>query len=256
MTAVLAIAVFVFGLIIGSFLNVVIYRYQTGYTVFGRSECLICGQKLKWPELVPVLSFIVQLGRCRACRSQISWQYPLVELLTGLIFLGSFWRALPVGGQAGFVFALPLIADWVIFSLLIVITVYDWRHKIIPDQFVYGFIVVALLQSVWRGASGADVWIGLGLAAFFWLLWFASRGRWLGFGDAKLTLGLGFFLGWPAALSAVILAFWIGALVGLALIALKSYNLKSEVPFAPFLALGLALVYLFQIDVFTIFSLQ
>jgi len=254
MTWLIAAAVFIFGLIVGSFLNVVIYRYQTGYTVLGRSGCLICGAPLKWFELVPVLSFLIQFGRCRACQTKISWQYPVVELLTGLIFLGSFWRA-------GFFFSPLVIVDWVIFGLLIIITVYDWRHKIIPDHFVYAFIVIALLPSVWLGMAGPGALVGLALGAFFWLLWLASRGRWLGLGDAKLALGLGLFLGFPAALSAVTLAFWSGALVGLALLGIsvlsrtrKSYNMKSEVPFAPFLFLGALLVYFFQIDVFTIFS--
>ncbi len=243
----MSLLIFLFGLIVGSFLNVVIYRYQTGYSVLGRSECLICGEKLRWFELIPVASFLMQLGRCRACRGLISWQYPLVELLTGLLFLGAFWR----GGSG---LAWLLFVDWVIFGLLIVIMVYDWRHKIIPDHFIYAFIVVALLKSVWLGTAGSGAFVGLALGVFFWLLWFVSRGRWLGLGDAKLALGLGFFLGWPAALSAVTLAFWIGALVGLALMVSRRYNMKSEVPFAPFLFLGVLLVYLFQIDVFTIFS--
>lgn len=240
------LSVFVFGLIVGSFLNVVIYRYQTGYTVLGRSECLVCGEPLKWFELVPLASFFLQLGRCRTCGGSISWQYPLVELATGLIFLGAFLR--------GSGLAWTLIVDWVVWSLLIVITVYDWRHKIIPDHFVYAFIVLVLLRSVWLGGAGSNVFVGLALGAFFWLLWFVSRGRWLGLGDAKLALGLGLWLGFPAALSAVALAFWSGALVGLALLVLKSYNMKSEVPFAPFLVLGALLVYFFQIDVFAILS--
>ncbi len=242
-----SLAVLVFGLIVGSFLNVVIYRYQTGYTVLGRSGCLLCGQTLRWFELIPVLSFVLQRGRCRTCGGRISPQYPLVELLTGLIFLGSFYRA-------GFTPTPALLIDWLIFCLLVIITIYDWRHKIIPDHLVYGFIAVALLASVvWREAPTALL-VGLALGAFFALLWLVSRGRWLGLGDAKLALGIGLFLGWPAALSAVTLGFWSGALVGLALLALKSYNLKSEVPFAPFLVFGVLLVYLFQIDVFTILS--
>lgn len=239
--------VFVFGLIVGSFLNVVIYRYGTGYSVLGRSGCLICGAPLRWFELVPLASFLIQAGRCRVCQGRISWQYPLVELATGLLFLGAFWRG-------AYLLTPRLFADWVSLSLLLVITVYDWRHKIIPDHFVYGFIVLALLRVVALGPALLPAAAGLGLFVFFWLLWFASRGRWLGLGDAKLALGLGLFLGPAAALSATILAFWSGALVGLGLVGLKGYNLKSEVPFAPFLILGALLVYLFQIDVIAFFS--
>ena len=246
MALIFSSAIFIFGLIIGSFLNVVIYRYGTGYTLGGRSGCLICGRELRWFELVPLFSFALQLGRCRTCSSRISWQYPLVELATALLFLASFWRY-------GLVFNPMMIVDWLILSLLLVIAVYDGRHKIIPDPFVYGFVVIALLQAVWRGQPTPAVVTGLALFAFFWLLWFASRGRWLGFGDAKLVLGFGFFLG-PAALSAVIIAFWLGAAVGLALIGLKGYKMKSEVPFAPFLIIGAALVYLFNFDVISLVS--
>lgn len=247
MAIIFPVIVFIFGLISGSFLNVVIYRYGTGYTVGGRSGCLICGEKLSWFELIPLVSFVIQLGRCRHCRHRISWQYPLVELLTALLFLGAYRR---LGGELDIL----LIAHWIIFSLLVIITVYDCRHKIIPDHFVYTFIALALLQAVWRGEPASAVVVGLIFFAGFWLLWFASRGRWLGFGDAKLALGLGLFLGAPAAWSALVLAFWLGALVGLGLVAWRSHNLKSEVPFAPFLIAGAVLVYLFQFDVFNLMS--
>ena len=244
-----SVIVFAFGRIVGSVLNVVIYRYQTGRTVLGRSGCLRCGHQLAWYELVPVLSFLAQRGRCRACGAKISWQYPLVELLTAYLFCASFnlWGGLLIW---------PVFLDWLLLSLLIVITVYDFRHQIIPDHFVYAFGALALLRAVWLGAPGAPVIVGLSLFAFFAFLWLVSSGRWIGFGDAKLVIGLGLFLGWPDALSATVLAFWIGAAVGLALIAFQRYNVKSEVPFAPFLVLGTLLVYLYQLDIFSLFLIS
>ena len=236
------IIVFVLGLIIGSFLNVVILRYNTGRTLSGRSGCLTCGKKLNWSELLPVVSFIWQRGRCRGCRSKISWQYPLVELLTGLLFALIYWH---LAGQWP-----EIIFYWLIASLLIIITVYDFKHQIIPDKFVFIFILLALLK--------LNIVGGLATALPLFFLWAASRGRWLGFGDVKLALGIGLLLDWQFGLSALALAFWLGAFVGLFLIAWgktqlwrrwKSYTMKSEVPFAPFLILGFWLVFFLSINV-------
>ncbi|MFA5000796.1 MAG: prepilin peptidase [Candidatus Paceibacterota bacterium] len=257
------------GLIIGSFLNVVILRYNTGRTLSGRSGCFSCGRKLRWYELVPVLGFVGLRGRCRNCHSQISWQYPLVELLTGFLFALIYWRL--GGGWLGVIFY------WLIASLLIIITVYDLKHKIIPDCFVLALILLGLLKPLFFNqlltsagsfnfalvkAFGWGLVGGLAVALPLFILWVISKGRWLGFGDVKLALGLGLLLGWPAGLSALILAFWLGAIIGLLLIGWgktqlwrkgKSYTMKSEIPFAPFLVLGFWLVFLFSINVLIFF---
>jgi len=243
--------VFIFGLIIGSFLNVVILRYNTGRTLSGRSLCFSCGKKLHWYELVPVLSFIIQRGKCRGCRARISWQYLMVELLTGLLFALIYWQ---VGGQIWL-----LLLYWLVASLIVVITVYDFKHQIIPDHFVFTLIALGLFKVFfsdvvpWWGLAG-----GVAMALPLLALWAISRGRWLGFGDVKLALGLGLFLGLTGGLSALVLSFWLGAGIGLILIAWgktglwrrrKSYTMKSEVPFAPFLILGFWLVFFLAIDV-------
>jgi leader peptidase (prepilin peptidase)/N-methyltransferase len=245
-----------FGLIIGSFLNVIILRYKTGRTLSGRSGCLSCGKKLNWHELFPVFSFLVQGGRCRGCKSKISWQYPLVEILTGLLFLLIFWHSADNW--------LATIFYWVIASLLIIITVYDFRHQIIPDRFVFTFILLGLLQPLILSDhpvltnTGWGIVGGIVTALPLFVLWLISRGRWLGFGDVKLALGVGLLLGWQFGLSALVIAFWVGALIGLFLIAWgktqlwrkgKSYTMKSEVPFAPFLILGFWLVFFLSINV-------
>lgn len=247
--------IFFFGLIVGSFLNVVIYRYNTGMgLVTGGSKCLACAKQLRWYELVPVCSFLLQRGQCRRCLSKISWQYPLVELATGLLF----WLSLRVFGLAP---VLPLYL--VIMSLLVVITVYDLRHKIIPDGLVYTFISLSLLP-VLISADWSLIWshvLGGGLLfLFFFLLWRVSDGRWMGFGDAKLAVGVGFLLGLSGGVSAIVLAFWIGALVGVFLLALshwrwgqKRFNMKSEIPFAPFIVLGLLLNLLYHLNVASLF---
>ncbi len=259
MNALSYLLVFVLGLVVGSFLNVVIYRYNTGRGVArGRSQCLSCTKTLRWFELVPLFSFLFQRGRCRSCLSKISWQYPAVELASGVLFVLLFQHFLGVD------WGKPLfLLSAVIWSLLLVITVYDLRHKIIPDGLVYAFGGLAL-WSAFLGPGGAGVvnhiLAGLALFAFFFLLWWFSGGRWMGLGDAKLALGVGLLLGPAGALSAVILAFWLGALVGVGLLIYgrlsgrgKSFTMKSEVPFAPFIILGLWLNFFFNFYVATPF---
>lgn len=261
----LQIGVFILGAIIGSFLNVVILRYSQK-SLNGRSTCPACGQKLRWFELIPIFSFLFLRGKCRNCQQKISWQYPLVEISTGLIFLlifdhfSTLTGGPPLGGQF-----FNLILLWLIFSLLIVIFVYDLYHKIIPDAFVFAFAGLSLARVMidFNGFSWtADIWAGPILAIPFALLWLVSGGRWLGLGDAKLILGIGWFLGLAKGSSALILAIWAGALTGLILVALsrflekkqlffknKNFTIKSKLPFAPFLILGTALVFFFGWDV-------
>lgn len=245
------IFVFVLGLIIGSFLNVLILRYNTGRSLGGWSGCLSCQKKLCWYELIPVVSFMWQGGRCRGCRSKISWQYPLVEFFTGIIFSLIYWRFYLVPGQVLFY--------WLAAAASIFIFVYDWRHLIIPDRAIVFLIVLAVIRALFFGPGLIEsLTTGFGLFLVFWLLWYFSGGRWLGFGDAKLVLALGILLGWPASFSALCLAFWSGAIIGLSLIAFsqakkllklfRRYTMKSELPFAPFLLIGTWLVILCQIN--------
>jgi len=232
---------FILGAIIGSFLNVVICRYNTGESiVYSGSRCLACGKRLTWPELVPVLSFLAQKGRCRECKSRISAQYPLVEFLAGLLFLAAFWKFFP---------DIPsVIFYWLVFSLLIVISVYDFYHQIIPNKIVY--LLGALAFGHWLFADMANpaVFIsGLAFFAFFASFWLVSRGRWMGLGDAKLALAAGWLLGPSIGLIAMLFSFWIGAIIGvfLLLFSLKNLTLKSRIPFGPFLSLGMTIAILF-----------
>jgi len=259
--------VFIFGTIIGSFLNVLILRYNTGVSPLkGRSFCFSCGKKLGFMELIPVLSFILQGGKCAGCQSKISWQYPVVECLTGLLFVGVFAKYL------GFVYFILnpwyIVISLIVVAVLVAITVYDIKHKIIPNGLVFAFGVLALVK------IAADYFLMIGtpaeikvhliwyllagpvLALPLFLIWLISRGRWMGLGDPKLVLGIGWFLGPVMGLSAVILAFWVGAVYGLVLLVLSKFkwhglkiNGQTEVPFAPFLILGFLLVFFFNFDI-------
>ena len=253
----------IFGLIVGSFLNVVVLRMRTGRGIGGRSSCGSCGKTLSWHELIPVMSFIIQKGRCRSCGVRISWQYPLVELVTGLLFALSVWKAFSVG----VLIPLHAVHLMLIMSALVVLVVYDIRHTIIPDPYVYLFAVLALVYGYMPYAFvvGSPLWYpvvsGVLVAAPFGLLWLVSGGRWMGFGDAKLSLGIGAMLGMLGGLSAIIWAFWIGALISLFIMVLSKTRLrrgsggltmKSEVPFAPFLIVGLLIVLFCLIDILTL----
>lgn len=244
--------IFVFGTIIGSFLNVVVLRYNTGLSIVtGRSRCFSCGKDLNWYELIPLFSFLFLRGKCSSCKSKISYQYFIVELLTGIIFAGLFLKF-------GLTILLPIYL--VIASLLIVMSVYDFKHKIIPDGMVFVFILLSIFvffythtfNSIFTYPLSLDLLAGPILFSFFAFFWLISLGKWMGFGDAKLAIGVGFLLGFSGGVYSIMLAFWIGAGFSLLIMFLQKIkmaclrrqagfsklSLKSEIPFAPFIILS------------------
>ncbi|MHB1118011.1 MAG: prepilin peptidase [Minisyncoccota bacterium] len=250
--------VFIFGAIIGSFLNVVACRYHSGTSsLTGRSRCFACGKTLAWYELVPIVSFLVQRARCRGCRVRLSWQYPLVELISGGMFVAVILLNKPM---------LESVYLLVVFSFLLIIAIYDLRHRIIPDSMAASFAGLALLWFMFTAGGQAFhtpyLWTliaGPMLFAPFWVLWAVSSGKWIGLGDGKLALGIGWFLGATLGTSAVMLAFWIGAVWALAAMALQRLSsnirgsrlsLQSEIPFGPFLILGVVIVYFTRVNFF------
>jgi len=269
MATTLTFIFFVLGLIIGSFLNVVIYRLNTKKTLGGRSICMSCQRELSWYELIPLFSFLILGGRCRTCKSRISIQYPLVELTSGLIFAGLFLKFQDIFSLDKFSFFVLYDYYAVLFSILLVIAVYDLKHKIIPDILVLIFGVLsfaglflfsnngyttALLY--WHIPTLLDFLSGILVALPFAFFWLVSGGRWMGLGDAKLALGIGWLLGMSAAFSALAIAFWSGAIVGVTLIILLKNSktgkleMKSEIPFAPFLVLGAFAAFIFELHFF------
>ncbi len=264
MTFILLIIFFSFGLIIGSFLNVIIFRLNTGKSLGGRSACMSCRNTLSWYELVPLMSYLALWGRCKNCQTKISWQYPLVELLTGLTFAILFWKLFALAGQeilfvSGSTFAITYFYYALMSSILIVITAYDIKHKVIPDMLALLLAVLAfgglfLFQDFVFSLhlpTVLEMLTGVLISLPFALLWLVSRGRWMGLGDAKLLVGLGWVLGLSRVLSALALAFWGGAIIGICLVLVyKKYALKSEIPFAPYLVLGTLLAFLFDLHLF------
>jgi leader peptidase (prepilin peptidase)/N-methyltransferase len=267
-TVLLALIYALFGLIIGSFLNVVILRHGAR-TVGGRSGCLSCGAPLLWYDMVPVFSWLALAGRCRACGSRISAQYPLVEASTAVLFA--------LVGLSGLSIPLKVIA-LIIMALLVLITAYDIRHTIIPDEWAYGFAALAFISSspfalTQGGASGILMLLIAGplCALPLFALWLVSGGRWMGLGDAKLSLGIGWLLGLASGISAIFLAFVIGAVISVCVLLPMQYlrqrfglgggagritrlsgrgtgfTMKSEVPFGPFLIASCIFIWLMMV---------
>ncbi len=255
------------GVIIGSFLNVYIYRFHTGKSLSGSSHCLSCRTPLKFYDLFPLFSYLGLRGRCRSCSAVIPSRYFWVELVTGVLFL-------LVVNFITDVYLWPL--SLVLMAVLVVVAVYDLAHFIIPDAFVVVLSLIALLY-IGYGAFFSGDYVGLvwnALAAlvafsFFAGLWWYSSGRWIGFGDAKLAIPLAGMVGIWGVFSMLTLAFWIGTFISVALLLWQKYGkrgqlgfrlsgptltIKSEVPFAPFLILGFLAVFLLRVDVLTWFS--
>lgn len=250
MVIVLGILFFLFGTIIGSFLNVVILRIGTGRGFGGRSSCGSCRRTLSWYELIPLASFFIQRGRCRSCKVRLSWQYPSVEMVAGLLSLGvyvTFAHMLPV---TPFLFFVWYVGMFMLWSVLLVIAVYDIRHTIIPDiLLLIALAITVLLLTVQYYPHLWAILIyaisGVLLALPFALIFFFSRGKYIGFGDVKLTALIGMMLGLWSGITAVMLGIYLGAIfsIGLLVFKGKKYTLKTEIPFGPFLILGLILVF-------------
>ena len=260
--AFLPLFVFIFGLIIGSFLNVVILRMNTGRSlVVGRSACPRCNRSLLWNDLIPVFSFLNLRGKCRGCKAPISFQYPVVELLTAVLFV-TLYSKLLIGMEFSSYAWLSFLFGCTVASLLIVAAIYDARHKILPDVVIYPFLLLSLGSIVVKGTLFSDFNIittfieGLLVALPLFLLWALSRGRGMGFGDVKLVLGIGWLFGFSMGIAGLFFAFWIGAIFGLFLIALSHrHGMKSHIPFGPFLMAGALIAFLWDLSINTIFPM-
>ncbi|MCB1037383.1 MAG: prepilin peptidase [Acidobacteria bacterium] len=229
----------VFGLVVGSYLNVVVYRLPRGRsTVAGRSGCPFCGSLIRWWNNLPLLSFLWLKGRCRDCRSPIFWRYPLLELLTALGFALSYRSFGP--GWAWVLAALFL-------CILLLLAFIDLEHLILPDRLTLagaalGFVLFRWLP--WRG-SLVDHLVGAALGPALLLglygLWFLiRRAEGLGLGDVKMMILVGAFLGWRGSLMTLFLGTLTAMAVALWLMATGRMGLKNKIPFGPFLSLGAA----------------
>ena len=241
----------IFGLIIGSFLNAVVYRLEAVESLLERSHCPHCKKKVRWFDNVPLVSFILLSARCRDCGEKISWQYPVVEASTGIMFalLGNYF------------FNLSDVSSWtltasylIIFSILMIIFVYDFKYMEIPMLVLWIGIGVSLVYFIFSdyqvfhlAVSILDLKTISGLlgaliaGGFFFALAAYSKETWMGYGDADLGLLAGLVVGWPNVWGALLLSFTLGALISVMLICFGRKTMKSQVPFAPFLISGVFL---------------
>lgn len=241
--AVLAIA----GLVVGSFLNVVILRLHAGRDFTkGRSSCPKCGHVLSVMELVPVISWLALRGRCKACGRRISVQYPLVELLTAALFVLAYLTH----GFGTYGELLELLLWLYVLSSLVVLAVYDLRWSLLPDKILLPIIIPAGAILLGEVLIARAPWIAIGpiLAAVvfgggFYLLAAVSKGKWMGGGDIKLAFVMGLLLGLQRTFVAMLIAFVSAAIIGIILIAAKRKSRRDAIPFGPFLIAGTVAAY-------------
>lgn len=254
MEMVALIVVFILGLIVGSFLNVLSLRFGFSEKPRHRSGCQACGEVLKWYELLPVISYLALRGRCRSCGSQVSLQYPVVELMTGSLFAISF-SAAPL---ESFLDGAVLVALLAWLSVFVLLTVYDLRHTLVPIPFALsllgGATLIRVLEALILGHPSPlvdGVFGGALLAGFLSLLVVVTRGRGMGTGDIYVAGALGIVFGVARGIEVLTIAFWIGALFGVSAVLWNALStrfsrhrsatmgrgltMKSEVPFVPFL---------------------
>jgi leader peptidase (prepilin peptidase)/N-methyltransferase len=252
--------IFIFGLLIGSFLNVVIYRLPLGESiVFPGSHCPACKAEIKWYDNIPVISYVILLrGRCRSCRARISPIYPAVELLVAGLYLLLF---IVHGDQISDGSWLPLVVDIVFVSLIVPLVFIDLRHKLLPNAITYpGLVLLLVLRAIapdpWIlhhtprlfGLDNAPYWAlslfgsVLGAAIGGGSLWLVREAYYrvrhvegMGLGDVKMMLMVGVFLGWQLTLLTIFIGSLIGSLVGVLLILLRGGTMKMQIPFGVFL---------------------
>jgi len=250
------IAVLVFGLIIGSFLGAFSYRFPKGISIAkGRSFCPKCKHNIAWYDNIPLFSYLILKGHCRSCRQKISIRYPIIEATTAVLLLAVI---LGVSGCSG-IFSGSLLCTWqqtnfnvslayvlFILGVLLLITIIDIEHEIIPDPLVYTGIAATFLFFLLINIDGFYLNFLSGLLAglFFLLLNGVTKGKGMGLGDAKLALLGGFILGWPETFIWLVSSFSLGAVVGMILILFGKSKFGREIPFAPYLMISLIITLL------------
>ena len=236
------IFIFVLGLVIGSFVNCLVYRlnkeknFWKGF-LSGRSYCPKCRHQLAWFENIPLFSFVFQKGKCRHCHSPISGQYFLSELISGLIFLGIYWFYFIPNFDFSFSFYITAFLYFYFAFILIAVFLSDLFYWTIPDQITFPAILIFLIWNIVQG-QWLSVLAGLAGLIFFLSLVFITKSKGMGLGDVKLVAIMGLFLGFPKLIVALYLAFLTGAVLGVILILTKRKKMGSRIPFGPFLALA------------------
>lgn len=244
--------IFVLGLCLGSFVNMLVYRTAVKYKLIklgrdksrsynkNRSFCDFCGKQLHWYENIPVISWVLQNGKSKCCHKKLSLLYPIVELVTGILMIYIFNKFNLLSGR--FSLSIEIIQlFWliIVITLLVFLTVFDFKYLILPDFAVITLIIISFFGVVFDEPNIVPYLISaIAASGFFLFLYLITKKRGIGFGDVKLAIFMGLFLGWPKIIVAIYIAFVVGAVVGVVGIGLKKVTKKSKIAFGPFLILG------------------
>lgn len=257
LTAYIAVIVFVFGTVIGSFLNVLIYRLPIGMDFKkGNSICPNCKHQLNWKDLFPLFSWIFLGGKCRYCKAPISKQYPIVEAINGTAYVLVYLFL--SGGNAIEGLNLTLVGYMIFMSALLVASWVDFKHQIIPDSmwiaiFVGGLFIVGdkLISDEFTKTWIISRLIGLvSVSGLFFLIALVTGGRAMGGGDIKLMAAVGFVLGWKAVIISLFMAALLGVVFSIGRKIVSKEEMKGVIPFGPFLAMGSAICAFVGEDIF------
>lgn len=241
MTIYIGICAALFGLLIGSFLNVCIYRIPEKQSIaFPPSHCMSCNHKLGVLDLFPVFSWLFLGGRCRYCKTKISVQYPLIELANALFYVFGFYK---FGLCPQFVFFALLC------SLLLALTLIDFKYFILPNVLVAAVLVLGILYMILVKKQYLDsLWGVLAGGGFFLLLMLVTRGN-MGGGDIKLMAALGVWLGLKGSVMTMLFAFVIGAVASVFVLIKKHGGRKTMMPFGPFISIGAVIAFCWCEDI-------
>lgn len=223
------LAITILGLVIGSFIGALSYRYPRGISIIKkeRSFCDSCGRAISWYDNIPIASYITLLGRCRGCNKKISPRYPIIETATAL----------------GFLFIGPSPVYLLLFCLFEIIFIIDLEHQIIPDLFVFlGVVVTVFLPHT---NLFADIFAGFAASLVLFLIYLITKGKGMGLGDVKLAIFLGFLVGFDKSLIWLFLSFLIGGFFSFILLLFRVAKLKDKIAFGPFLIIAAPLAMLF-----------
>ncbi len=235
------VIIFIFGLLIGSFLNCLIWRLYSEETILGRSYCPKCRHKIAWHDNIPLFSFLALKRKCRHCKEKISWQYPLVELACGLFFVLAFYLNTLVDFSP-----IKLFFDLFFIAVLFIIFIFDLRWMLVSIKTIYLSAIVLLILNLFLGFSLWQIFLTmLAGASFFALQYFITKGKGLGEGDIWLGGLLGIaFPAWDQFILCIFLTYMIGGLTATILLIFNLKKIGSKLPLGIFLALG-ALITLF-----------
>ncbi|MEI6266832.1 MAG: prepilin peptidase [bacterium] len=273
------IIIFLLGLVIGSFINALEYRITEKKTMAGRSFCPHCKHQLAWYDLFPLLSFAFLGGNCRYCKKKISWQYPLIELITGITFVGVLLASpfatlydftkvaldLPILSQSLALYqenfflisGIKLFLTLIVFSVLVLVALHDAKTGYILSTYVYVAAAMSFVIIILAFSGGADMtniisyffpylWSAIVPASIFFSLYFFSKGKWMGAGDSELAVLMGLVLGYPLVIVAFYVTFIVGSVWSLIQIYItKKAKMRSAIPLGPFMVLGIFVAYFY-----------